>query len=590
MARPGTPAFLLTEREQRVGISSVPDGNIPSSRPMSRATTLDIPDDNFFQDTSNMAVHSIEPVPAPRLPIKESLGRSGSLTIIGGSVVALVLLGFLMFLWLGHGGHESADATWVWRQIALGGWMTQSITLTSLGLRFIISMQAAVCTSMLAALVLEKKFTPKPDVAWFSIIRSTNDGPLKMVQMMLSSKFLIWSIEFWLLSLLAVTTLGLQFASTILLSDIVDSAIVSNMRQTQMPDLFDPSGADLSVINWLFGASKPVYGVFGELDTDYNVLPDARGLSQTGLVQRAFLPLDRPNDRISTRYFKGNAIVMSSKTACMRPRIYGISLTHYTDDLGNHAIEIEGRLQYELTIRGAQVDANSSCSLGECEEIAFLCSSPIDFVGHDNSTTSWQSVACYLGAVGGQIDWSLHAPRWNSSQQPWSRNVPISLILSTNVEDVHQLQGHVEDPPWVDNGEWRSYEIATGVRVNISLCFHAFTADRKLVSMAASWDLEEPITQWSFGSFAYDVSDVERQIGSNLPRGSSADRGVLDLHILGEPHDGPPTSPANTKWRNGCIMRSLHMTPTKQLGSAISVVMRPLAKFTQKLGSYLAIP
>ncbi|KAK5637426.1 hypothetical protein RRF57_013138 [Xylaria bambusicola] len=321
MARPRTPTFPLTQSGQHVDTTSIADGNLPSSTPVSLATTLDVPDDNL-RDINNKSVFSIEPVSAPRLPIKESLGLSGSLTVIGGSIVALGLLSFLMFLWFGHGGRESANATWVWRQIALRGWMTQSITLASLGLRFTISMQSAVCTSMLAALVLERKLTPKPNVAWFSIIRSTNDGPLKMVRMMLSSKTLVRSVEFWLLFLLAVTTLGLQFASTILLSDIVDSAIVSDMDQTQMPDLFDPSGADLSVINWLFGAMKPVYGIFGELDVDYNVLPDARGLSQTGLVQRAFLPLDRPNDRVSTRYFKGNAIVMSSKTACMRPRIY----------------------------------------------------------------------------------------------------------------------------------------------------------------------------------------------------------------------------------------------------------------------------
>ncbi|KAK5637425.1 hypothetical protein RRF57_013137 [Xylaria bambusicola] len=218
-------------------------------------------------------------------------------------------------------------------------------------------------------------------------------------------------------------------------------------------------------------------------------------------------------------------------------------------------------------MREARVDVNMSCSPGECEEIAFNCYSPIGVVGHDNSTATWQSVVCYLGAVGGQIDWSLHAPRWNSSQQPWSNNVPISLILSTNVEDMRQLPGLVEDPLWIDNGEWRSYEIAIGVFVNISLCLHAFTASRKLVTMAASWDLEEPITKWSFGSFVYEISDVKRQIGSNLPRGSSADRGVLDLHILGEPHDGPPTSPANTEWQfddDGISASAATLTPLLQ--------------------------
>lgn len=78
--------------------------------------------------------------PSPLLSFKESLGFMGLLSIIGGHVGILAIIGFLIFLWCGYGpAPEAALATYVWRQIALNDWMPQTITLCSLVLRVIVS-------------------------------------------------------------------------------------------------------------------------------------------------------------------------------------------------------------------------------------------------------------------------------------------------------------------------------------------------------------------------------------------------------------------------------------------------------------------
>ncbi|KAI0545257.1 hypothetical protein F4679DRAFT_482406 [Xylaria curta] len=527
-------ALSPEQREQQLHIfSGIHDGEPPLLPTTSRWTTLETLRDDTTQSRSK----------ASRLPIKDSLGLSGQLNIIGGSVVILGLLSFLIFLWFGHGTREAADATWAWRQIALKGYMVQAVTLASLVLRLAVSMQSVVCTSILAALVLEKRFARKSDVAWFSVMRSTNDGPLKMAQMMLFSKYLTRHIEFWFLSLLALVTLGLQFSSTILLSDITNFVILGDVGHVSLPDLLNinEQDFDIDIPIGSFITQKPIYGIIGEVNTSFNTYPDVRGLSQTGLVQRAFLPLSETENRTAIRQFNGNAMVMSSNVACIRPEMSDVSLSLQGRLDGASDAYIEGRLQYGLSIDNAQMDTNGSCT-GDCDEAGFSCQLPA--TTFDNPDY-WQSVACYVDVVGGHINLSALEARWNSTEQPWSKNTPITLVFSTNIEDWGQT--HVSEPfsSSLENNEWRSYEVTPSHFLNISLCFPAVTLDRKSVTMEASWSLQEPITQWSLTTNNHSTLDVQRYMGSDSPRGSFADRGILDMQILGDPDDGSPTSPAN---------------------------------------------
>lgn len=88
-----------------------------------------------------------------RMPLKESLGHGGMAIILCGTVGILGGYAFLTFLWFGHGSQEEAsNATWVWRQLALQGYMNQAVTLTSLVLCAAVGLQATVCTSSMLRL------------------------------------------------------------------------------------------------------------------------------------------------------------------------------------------------------------------------------------------------------------------------------------------------------------------------------------------------------------------------------------------------------------------------------------------------------
>ncbi|KAI0447557.1 hypothetical protein F4803DRAFT_573395 [Xylaria telfairii] len=370
-----------------------------------------------------------------RLPIRQSLGSYGCLGIMGGSIAALGLLSFLFFLWFGHGSFESADATWAWRQIATHDFMTEAVTLTSLALRSIISLQSTICTSMLAALMLEKGVTRKLHVAWFSIIRSMNDGPTKMITM-LCSRYL-HCVEFWLLLLLAIVTFGLQLASTILLLDFTNSVIIGDVSHIEVPDLMSPNGTEpiLDITLGSFYVQKPTYGVFGKTDSssDVDVSPDSRGYSHTGIGEQGLLLLDLE-------------------------------------------------------------------------------------------------------------------PRWNASQEPWSKDSTMFLVVSSNIEDASRTSLPGLFPKGIAYHEWMSYEIIPDLYFNISLCFAGHMLERKLVNMTATWTLAEPAVNWSAAVDAHSTSDVQRHLGSTLQHSSLADRNILKMQIFGEPDDGPPSSPANQEY------------------------------------------
>lgn len=90
----------------------------------------------------------VKPVSEPRLPLNQSIGKAGLATIFGGMVLILALVAFLAFLWFGAGtSFEGKSAPWVWRRIALHGWVPQVTTLIALVLRTIVAAQAVACTS-----------------------------------------------------------------------------------------------------------------------------------------------------------------------------------------------------------------------------------------------------------------------------------------------------------------------------------------------------------------------------------------------------------------------------------------------------------
>lgn len=488
---------------------------------------------------------STDSKPTLPLPLRESLGFSGLIALIGGYLGIIGVLAFLTFLWFGYGSApEAANASRAWRQIALSNWMARAITLSSLAIRLLITFQATVCTSMIAALILEKRHARKSCVPWISVMRSINDGPYKLVEVLLSSKSrtIVCHPEFWLATLMVVTTLALQFSSTVLLSDLHSSVIISDHNQTQIPSLISYNKTDFAVqlTGFEYLLKPPTFSTFGEVQSTSDVSPNSDGLSDTGLLQRGFLPFSGSDNRTSVRKYNGNTIIMNSRAACMRPVID--AGYRYTNDSGNFegSALLEGQLQYTSSLQQAQVDSESLCGSGECEELPFSCDVPSSAYGQ------WEAATCQLNRFGMQPHSLTLQPYWTPADGLWSANSSTQLVLSTNLRD--EDWSNFLDTQSLTAGkfyqEWQSYELLPGRFLNLTLCFMGVELERKFVEMNTSSDLHEPVIVGSPTSRTYSTTDVQNLFGVDGLHKSAAERGTLDMIITGDPEDGPASSRA----------------------------------------------
>ncbi|ETS76097.1 hypothetical protein PFICI_11484 [Pestalotiopsis fici W106-1] len=482
----------------------------------------------------------------PALPLKESLGVVGLLSIFGGSLGALGVLGFLIFLWFGYGTEpEGKTATDLWRILALHNWMTQTITLCSLALRVLVSTQSIVCTSLVAALILEKRSVRKPDAAFFSVFRGVNDGPRKLVQLMLSHRptAVLLYPEFWLLSLLSLIALSLQFSSTILLSDLHDFTIVGGINSTNVQSLFYvPEGHGpqwaMNFVDLL--ESTPVLSLFGERRINSSVPPDNNGFSDTGLVQQGLLPFADSNTRTSVRDYRGTGMVLNSRVSCMPPVM---EVKYLLDEQLDNPVApalawLTGTLDAAASLRNSGQDI-SNCSAGTCETIGFRCNVPI--VRPDFPIANYpQSSICIVssGNSAPNLDSSM---RWDSSSMPWSWGVPLymAIVSNANVED---WPADNESHPITDghrDGEWLSFTIAPDRYVNATLCFPALSTERYVVHLEAETALKEPVIPWNLTTLQSDTSEVENFLDVKSGNLSHMKRGIFDMDLHQEPDSGP---------------------------------------------------
>ncbi|KAI0404455.1 hypothetical protein F4802DRAFT_598152 [Xylaria palmicola] len=479
-----------------------------------------------------------------RLPLKESLGRTGITTVLGGSVVILAGIAFLSLLWFGYGdAPEAADAPRLWRQIALKDWMTRTITISSLVLRSVVSFQVALCTSMIAALVLEKRLTRKSDVAYLSITRSISDGPRKLVQLLLCSGS--WSVlayvELWLISLLALVMLALQFSSTLLLSDIHSYVIVGDEERTPVANFgtftgfFDGSG-DLATLE--VDRNNPANTIFGEARMDYDVTPTVSGLSDTGVVQRSYLPFVGSENRTSVRSYRGPTLVINSRVTCVPPLMKG----HFSSRDPNYADvdvgHLLGNVKYGESIRKAKEGVGPLCDTRGCESVPFDCSVPSTFYNGYR-----QSNFCFIETVGRNSQelfdlLSISELEYYGDREmdPWAVNSTMFLVFRSNVNvfdwgdqlDLHPL------PPASTSGEWSKFEITKGQSVDISLCFSRIFVQPRYVSIVAHEQTHEPTVEWDGLTRKHNTTAVSTFMNPQGPHSVPSRRGVMDMEVISE--------------------------------------------------------
>ncbi|KAF5612806.1 hypothetical protein F25303_14315 [Fusarium sp. NRRL 25303] len=464
-----------------------------------------------------------------RSSLMSQLGRVSTTVLASLFVVCLGCLTFLAFLW---GANENNS---VWRTIVLAGWTARSITITSLVLRWATAAQAAICTSMLAAILLQNGAIPLPVAASVSIMRFNNTGPWSLLGTM-KAKWHRGSVSIGLLTaLLVFTTLSLQFTSTVLLSQvgIASIPVASLIPQTHynietngytynaMPS-DAPSFLDLTPSRYPAFAEWSPDATTPQTTAQQKAFPpeNSTGILDTGSVLRALLPINNDEERSRVTEYHRFATVLDTRVVCMRPKLTNVEFT--MDD----GYQVLGLANINKTPAGLiqQEDLGSKNF-----SISFKCNFAAS-AGGNYSEPDWSLALCH----GSQEHSFQGISSFMQSRREKETGDSYLIVNATLVEAVGDLD---DSDVWESVTRLDSSGIVS-VRLQITLCMTAFQAQRMIVNATRSTSIPpEPSLIWDASKTSWNTEAVLQQLGALRPNSTTVERGIFDL------------SPSSWRWK-----------------------------------------
>jgi hypothetical protein len=263
--------------------------------------------------------------------IQNAIGTFNLIILSFGSIVLLAAIVFLSLFWSASlAAISGRQAPAFWSQIVQDGHAPSTITIISVIIRNIITVQIGVVTSMVAALIIERPGVVLSKLACLSIARSVNTGPLSLGWQVLVRRphnNFPTPHAFVLLVIIAFS-IASQFASTILLLDFRDSIISLPQNTTLVPVGFldDTVSGSLDarqgVNYWNTGMSR--FPLFAEISEPVDQI---KGVQDTGVSLRALLPFLDSGTRSSLRQYSGPARVMDARVICVTPLLSNLSIS-----------------------------------------------------------------------------------------------------------------------------------------------------------------------------------------------------------------------------------------------------------------------
>ena len=414
----------------------------------------------------------------------------------------------------------------------LSGQLPQLVTLSSVLLRFSMGAQTTICTSLVAALILERRSIALSRVAPLSIFRSVNSGPRILIQQILGekhSRYLLLHPEVLLLVVLALGNIAMQFSSTILFSDLQSRLLVKFSQKIQI-SLLQSNDSVASFVGW--GNPPRDFSLFGEPYTGYSANPNSLGLSDTGIKRHGMIPFANSGDRTALRSYRGPSLVLSSRVACMPPAVSGeVRFTNVAlsgSPLDQNYGYMTGRVIYNETFSGAGI--LDTCNSDEClsDDIPFDCSVPMNYRGY---TDTEPIVHTFCRP---QWDGQFLSSRWHLNQDPWTSSATVVLVFSTNFNyDDWESLGNttVQLPRSEVQEEWRSFDFGLDRIINMTVCFKSMNVMLSNVSLSTEKDLAEPGIGHN-GTIS-DTDGIRLFYGAQPNAQNSSERGIFtveDIH------------------------------------------------------------
>jgi hypothetical protein len=516
-------------------------------------------------DSKELEVREHEAVSADdeaSLPVKQRQNRSlrqrlgnWSLCMLLGSTLALVLVvAFLAMLW--QFGWDPETNNKLARAIASAKWMIKATTLSAVILRLAVAVQAGVCTSLAAALLLEGNGVPLPDVLHFAALRSFHSAPPTILYpIMARVKLYVRSLPAIVIVVVFLTATACQLASTILVTDMRIGTI-EGKRQDALAIL----GTDVnnSLSNFVRGGkidywgSRPIsYPIFGESSK-----PARSGEHEhdTGATYQGMIPIQNTTER-ALRHFEGLTSVFGSRVECVAPSIEATVQYHpaftYRYLVGNATYPRTGKgllscLESNTTETFAAVDLGTSCT------ISFNCTIPYPNSWAPSNFSSeaenedpgpppineWYMGICAIsrGSRWG-FESSLSDVPYAEGGDVGSGRTDIMMVLN-HTDHTPKGLGPQSNTSTVfrtaadSKGEWSSYDLLNDGMVDLSLCFAELNTDTRRVEMSTPADLLEPVVTWDNERRTYDTWELQRQFNTSGRVRDKWDRRVMDMRFL----------------------------------------------------------
>ncbi|KAH7069853.1 hypothetical protein BKA63DRAFT_519672 [Paraphoma chrysanthemicola] len=454
------------------------------------------------------------------------LGKFQLTLLVCSYIICFICLAFLTFLWAA----DTKNATWL--RIVLSGWATRSVTITSLILRWTTAVQAMICTSMLAAILLQAGTVRLQTAAAMSIMRYDNTGPWTLLAVR-GARWHHGSFHLGMLALLlCFTTLLLQFSSTVLLSQVgINSLpVASSIDRTYYGFNVSGQGAylgDSSSISFIH--NTPIeYPAFAEWTLNASSSDSSTtgwrsgfapytgpGIMDTGTVMRAFLPVRDANERSLMTEYHGFGTVVDTRVVCLKPKFKDIVFST------GKGYRLVGQADVDSKPEGLIQDPEYPG--GDYVSVSFDCS--FSAISWKNYTEVrkwvWPLAICsgrYRGYEQGIYSVMSTAGKEQVGQSYLIVNATLAEAVTTmdgsDVWETVTLQAN-------DSSK------ATVVTVQVTLCLTAFDAQELDIHATRSLPAHpEPTISWSIPDAAYDTTEILQQLD---PIRSAESRGLFTL-------------------------------------------------------------
>jgi hypothetical protein len=466
-----------------------------------RATSLHLSDDEHRQ-----------------LTLLDRLGWTAILSLLVGAGLILGCMGFICFLWL------SDEENSVWRRIVMAGWITRSITIAALLVRWAVTTQAAICTSMVASLFLNSFQVPLPNVAAISLMRFSNTGPhsllLSLPRPPGTQTVLLGIIVF----VMAVVTFSLQFISTALLSN-VGTGIITDFRIS--PNLSYGINSNSLLVTHpenagSLGIRPAMYPAFLEFAVPPILNESVDNVRDTGLSIRGFIPIGDESARKSITNYAGMATLIDTRVICTQPVFSKSRLSPVS-----RKYTISGYISTDFTVPRFNRTSKT------ITEAAFNCSWAIQGSSptHFANNAEWPLTLCKLNITDNglisEMD-PLILPR-STKFNPGSAFL---LINSTGTySDWGQSRDTVPITAIRRNGIWLEILTnATKLSLQATLCYTSpVLQDTSITAWRNPNNVSEVLSSWHNETGTFDTRAIRKQLGATTILSSPTERGVFQL-------------------------------------------------------------